>query len=49
MNVGGTYEADVALFAQLLVPINVPVKEPLNEPVLICTELLTIPDGIFWS
>lgn len=45
INVGGAYEADVALFAQLLVPINAPVKEPLNEPVLICSELDTTPTG----
>ena len=36
------YDADVAAFAQLLVPTN----EPLNEPVLICTELETMPVGL---
>ena len=38
-------ELDIALLAQLDVPINVPVNEPVNEPVLICVELLTIPAG----
>ena len=28
-------EDDIALLAQLLVPINTPVNDPLNEPVLI--------------
>lgn len=42
-------ELDIALLAQLDVPINVPVNEPVNEPVLICVELLTIPTGIFCS
>jgi hypothetical protein len=37
------YDADIALLAQLDVPINVPVNEPVNEPVLICWELLTTP------
>jgi hypothetical protein len=35
----------MALFAQLLVPINAPVNEPVNEPVLICAELLTVPSA----
>jgi hypothetical protein len=36
--VGNTYEdvmATLALFAQLLVPINCPVNDPVNDPVLI--------------
>jgi hypothetical protein len=39
-------DEDIALLAQLLVPINVPVNDPLNDPVLICWELDTVPEGI---
>lgn len=38
-------EADTTLLAQLLVPKNVPVNDPLKLPVLICTELDTVPSG----
>jgi len=38
-------ELDIALLAQLDVPINVPVNDPVNDPVLICVELLTVPAG----
>ena len=38
-------EDDIALLAQLDVPINVPVNEPVKEPVLICAELLTVFAG----
>jgi hypothetical protein len=38
-------DEEIALLAQLLVPINVPVNDPLNEPVLICWELDTVPTG----
>ena len=47
----GAYDADVAneeeiaLLAQLEVPINVPVNDPLKDPVLIWSELLTVPTG----
>ena len=37
--------AVMALFAQLLVPVNDPTNEPVNEPVLICVELDTTPVG----
>ena len=39
-------ELEMALFAQLDVPINVPVNDPVNDPVLICWELDTVPEGI---
>jgi hypothetical protein len=38
-------EEEIALLAQLPVPVNEPVNEPVNDPVLICAELLTVPGG----
>jgi hypothetical protein len=38
-------ELDIALLAQLLVPMKFPVNDPLNDPVLICVELDTVPVG----
>ena len=44
-------ELEIALFAQLPVPVNEPTNEPVNEPVngavreLNCVELDIIPDG----
>ena len=38
-------DAEIALLAQLDVPINVPVNEPENDPVLICVDDDTIPVG----
>ena len=31
----GEYDAEMALLAQLLVPIKTPVNDPVNDPVLI--------------
>ena len=42
----GAYDAEMALLAQLLVPINLPVNDPVNDPVLIWSELLIVPAGI---
>jgi hypothetical protein len=38
-------EALIELFDQLLVPIKFPVNDPLKLPVLICSELETVPAG----
>ena len=38
-------ELDIALLAQLEVPINVPVNDPVKLPVLICVDEDTNPLG----
>jgi hypothetical protein len=42
-------EDEIVLMAQLAVPkvdpLCVPINEPVKEPVLICSELLTVPVG----